>query len=156
MLIDFFKNNKDLICTAVEATGDKELSEKLASGLRKRHTRNSYTINKNGNYSMYEVLEKFVEFRLAKSPSVSVKAIDEEIRSYIDKGKRVNVSDEKDRKVYQEGKKNKPHGVCPFKSKEGREIRYTKQWGDSGSDTTFTRFRESVSREYPDFQIDLI
>lgn len=153
MLIDFFKNNKDLICTAVEVSGDKELSGKLTSGLGKRHTRNSYTINKSGNYSMYEVLEKFVEFRLSGSPSASVGDINKEINSYIN-SKRVNVSDTQCFKVFRQGKR--PHGVCPFNSRDGQEIRYTKQWGDGRSDTTFTRFREGVSREYPNFQIDIV
>ena len=43
-----------------------------------RKTRSKYSINGKGCYSMYEVLEKFVEFRLTNT-SDSVQDIDKEI-----------------------------------------------------------------------------
>ena len=113
------------------------------------HPRRAYAINGNGSYSMYDVLEKFVEYRLANS-SDSVQDINKEIKGYIG-GERVNVSDTQDIRVFQEGKKS--HGTFTFK---GREIRYTKQWGDGDSKSTFCKFRENVSKNYTDFQINVI
>ena len=148
LLTTFFKNNEDLIRAAINALGDKGLSESMAKVERKSRSKNAYTINKQGNYSMYEVLEKFVEFRLANSSSVQ--NIDKEIAGYIGSG-RVNVSDTQNIKVFQEGKKT--HGTFTY---NGREIRYTKQWSDGGSNPTFTKFREGVSIKYSGFQIDVI
>ena len=150
LLTTFFKNNEDLIRAAINALGDEELSKSMAKVERKSRSKNTYSINGKGCYSMYEVLEKFVEFRLADT-SVSVQDIDKEIAEFIS-SKRVNVSDTQGRPVFQEGKKS--HGTFTF---NGREIRYTKQWSDGGSNPTFTRFREGVSGKYTkDFQIDVI
>ena len=150
LLTTFFKNNEDLIRAAINALGDEELSKSMAKVERKSRSKNTYSINGKGCFSMYEVLEKFVEFRLADT-SVSVQNIDKEIAGFIS-SKRVNVSDTQERPVFQEGKK--PHGTFTF---NGREIRYTKQWSDGGSNPTFTRFREGVSGKYTkDFQIDVI
>lgn len=149
LLTTFFKNNEDLIRAAINALGDEELSKSMAKVERKSRSRNTYSINGKGCYSMYEVLEKFVEFRLADT-SVSVQDIDKEIAGFIN-SKRVNVSDTQ-KQVSREGEK--PHGSFTF---NGREIRYTKQWSDSGSNPTFTRFREGVCGKYTkDFQIDVI
>ena len=148
LLTIFFKNNEDLIRAAINALGDEELSKSMESFNRK--TRSKYSINGEGCYSMYEVLEKFVEFRLTNT-SDSVQDIDKEIDKFI-RSERVNVSDTQGRLVFQEGKKS--HGTFTF---NGREIRYTKQWSDGGSNPTFTRFREGVSDKYPnDFKIDVI
>ena len=148
LLTTFFKNNEDLIRAAINALGDEELSKSMESFDRK--TRSKYSINGKGCYSMYEVLEKFVEFRLADT-SVSVQDIDKEIAKFIH-SERVNVSDTQGRLVFQEGKKS--HGTFTFND---CEIRYTKQWSDGGSNPTFTRFREGVSDKYPnDFKIDVI
>lgn len=148
LLTTFFKNNEDLIRAAINALGDKELSKSMAKVERKSRSKNAYTINKQGNYSMYEVLEKFVEYRLTNS-SASIQNINKEINGYIGSG-RVNVSDTQTQ-VFQEGKK--PHGTFTFNN---REIRYTKQWSDGGSNPTFTKFREGVSNNYPAFQIEVI
>lgn len=147
LLTTFFKNNEDLIRAAISALGDEDLSQSMAKVARKGRSKNAYTINKQGNYSMYDVLEKFVEYRLANS-SDSVQDIDQEIGGFIN-SKRVNVSDTKP--VFQEN--TKPHGTFAFND---REIRYTKQWSDGGNFPTFTRFREGVSNKYSNFQIDVI
>lgn len=152
LLNDFFKNNENLIRAAIDALGNEELSKKMADEPRKSHPRNSYSINQKGNYSMYEVLEAFVRFRLDNYP-VSVRDIDDEIKGFLNSN-RVNLSDTRDIEVCQEGKKL--HGTCTFKSRDGQEIRYTKQWGDGNTNTTFTRFRERVNDNYPGFQIDVI
>ena len=150
LLTTFFKNNEDLIRAAINALGDEELSKSMANVERKSRSKNTYSINGKGCYSMYEVLEKFVEFRLADT-SVNVQDIDKEIAKFIS-SKRVNVSDTQGYLVFQEGKKS--HCTFTF---NGREIRYTKQWSDGGSNPTFTRFREGVSSKYTkDFQIDVI
>ena len=150
LLTTFFKNNEDLIRAAINALGDEELSKSMAKLERKSRSKNTYNINGKGCYSMYEVLEKFVEFRLADT-SVSVQDIDKEIAKFIH-SERVNVSDTQGRLVFQEGKKS--HGTFTFND---CEIRYTKQWSDGGSNPTFTRFREGVSDKYPnDFKIDVI
>ena len=150
LLTTFFKNNEDLIRAAINALGDEELSKSMAKLERKSRSKNTYNINGKGCYSMYEVLEKFVEFRLADT-SVSVQDIDKEIAEFIS-SKRVNVSDTQVRLVFQEGKKS--HGTFTFND---CEIRYTKQWSDGGSNPTFTRFRQGVSGKYPnDFKIDVI
>ena len=148
LLTTFFKNNEDLIRAAINALGDEELSKSMESFDRK--TRSKYSINGKGCYSMYEVLEKFVEFRLTNT-SDSVQDIDKEIDKFI-RSERVNVSDPQGPQVFQEGKKS--HGTFTFND---CEIRYTKQWSDGGSNPTFTRFREGVSDKYPnDFKIDVI
>ena len=150
LLTTFFKNNEDLIRAAINALGDEELSKSMAKLERKSRSKNTYNINGKGCYSMYEVLEKFVEFRLADT-SVSVQDIDKEIAKFIH-SERVNVSDTQGRLVFQEGKKS--HGTFTFND---CEIRYTKQWSDGGSNPTFTRFRQGVSGKYPnDFKIDVI
>ena len=155
LLTTFFKNNEDLIRAAINALGDEELSKSMESFNRK--TRSKYSINGKGCYSMYEVLEKFVEFRLTNT-SDSVQDIDKEIAGFV-KSKSNSNSSSKDayvsdtqKRVIQENKK--PHGTFTF---NGRKIRYTKQWSDGGNNPTFTRFREGVSGKYPnDFKIDVI
>lgn len=148
LLTIFFKNNEDLIRAAINALGDEELSKSMESFDRK--TRSKYSINGKGCYSMYEVLEKFVEFRLTNT-SDSVQNIDKEIDKFI-RSERVNVSDPQGPQVFQEGKKS--HGTFTV---NGRKIKYTKQWSDGGNNPTFTRFREGVSGKYPnDFKIDVI
>ena len=148
LLTIFFKNNEDLIRAAINALGDEELSKSMESFDRK--TRSKYSINGKGCYSMYEVLEKFVEFRLTNT-SDSVQDIDKEIDKFI-RSERVNVSDPQGPQVFQEGKKS--HGTFTV---NGRKIKYTKQWSDGGNNPTFTRFREGVSGKYPNvFKIDVI
>lgn len=149
LLTTFFKNNEDLIRAAINALGIPELSQSMAKVAQGGHPRRAYAINGNGSYSMYDVLEKFVEYRLANS-SDSVQDINKEIKGYIG-GERVNVSDTQDIRVFQEGKKS--HGTFTF---NGREIRYTKQWGDGDSKSNFCKFRENVSKNYTDFQINVI
>ena len=150
LLTIFFKNNEDLIRAAINALGDEELSKSMAKLERKSRSKNTYNINGKGCYSMYEVLEKFVEFRLTNT-SDSVQDIDKEIDKFI-RSERVNVSDPQGPQVFQEGKKS--HGTFTV---NGRKIKYTKQWSDGGNNPTFTRFREGVSDKYPnDFKIDVI
>ena len=149
LLTTFFKNNEDLIRAAINALGIPELSQSMEKVAQGGHPRRAYAINGNGSYSMYDVLEKFVEYRLANS-SDSVQDINKEITGYIGGG-RVNVSDTQNIRVFQEGKKS--HGTFTF---NGREIRYTKQWGDGDSKSTFCKFRENVSKNYTDFQINVI
>ena len=150
LLTIFFKNNEDLIRAAINALGDEELSKSMAKLERKSRSKNTYNINGKGCYSMYEVLEKFVEFRLTNT-SDSVQDIDKEIDKFI-RSERVNVSDPQGPQVFQEGKKS--HGTFTV---NGRKIKYTKQWSDGGNNPTFTRFREGVSGKYPnDFKIDVI
>ena len=124
LLTIFFKNNEDLIRAAINALGDEELSKSMESFDRK--TRSKYSINGKGCYSMYEVLEKFVEFRLTNT-SDSVQDIDKEIDKFI-RSERVNVSDPQGPQVFQEGKKS--HGTFTV---NGRKIKYTKQWSDGGN-----------------------
>ena len=149
LLTTFFKNNEDLIRAAINALGIPELSQSMAKVAQGGHPRRAYAINGNGSYSMYDVLEKFVEYRLANS-SDSVQDINKEITGYIGGG-RVNVSDTQNIRVFQEGKKS--HGTFTF---NGREIRYTKQWGDGDSKSNFCKFRENVSKIYRYFQITVI
>ena len=149
LLTTFFKNNEDLIRAAINALGIPELSQSMEKVAQGGHPRRAYAINGNGSYSMYDVLEKFVEYRLANS-SDSVQDINKEITGYIGGG-RVNVSDTQNIRVFQEGKKS--HGTFTF---NGREIRYTKQWGDGDSKSNFCKFRENVSKIYPNFQITVI
>jgi len=146
----FFENNEVLIRAAITALNDPDLTQSLAGVDSKgKRANNRYTINGQGCHTMYEVVEEFIKFRLA-TPTVSVSSIDHEIDNYIG-GVRVNLSDTQNIEVYQEGKK--PHGTFTF---NGHEIRYTKQWSDSGSNPTFTKFREGVSNKYTNFQIDVI
>ena len=94
----FFENNEMLIRAAITSLNDPELTQSLAGVDSKgQRANNRYTINGNDSYTMYEVLEKFVIFRLA-NPTVSVSQINKEIAKFLNT-KHVIVSDDQNIKV---------------------------------------------------------
>ena len=146
----FFENNEMLIRAAITSLNDPELTQSLAGVDSKgQRANNRYTINGNDSYTMYEVLEKFVIFRLA-NPTVSVSQINKEIANFLNT-KHVIVSDDQNIKVYREveGK----YGTFTYNDKE---IRYMTQWADKGDKTPFAKFRTKVSNMYPNFKIEKI
>lgn len=146
----FFENNEMLIRAAITSLNDPELTQSLAGVDSKgQRANNRYTINGNDCYTMYEVLEKFVIFRLANS-TVSVSQIDKEIANFLNT-KHVIVSDDQNIKVYREveGK----YGTFTYNDKK---IRYMTQWADKGDKTPFAKFRTKVSNKYPNFKIEKI
>lgn len=152
LLIKFFEKNEDLIRAAINALGDKELSESMAKIPKGRVRR--YSIN-NGtdHFTMYEVLEMFVEKRLQSknSPTINdIEDINEEINKYIGKrSKRTNVTADPNKTV---AKEDVHKGEIKIK---GLSVRYTKEWaGDK--DGNFTKFKNKVNANFPDFQINEI
>lgn len=149
LLATFFANNEDLIRAAIESLDDKDLSESMAKVESKAPR---YTIsNMDGIFTMYQVLEEFIKFRLSDK-TLKIKDLDEEIRGFIGKTDKVKVSDDEKIPVEREGEKS--IGSFEF---EGHKIRYSKQWSDNGTYPTFTRFREGVNRKYSNsFKIERI
>jgi len=148
LLNKFFDNNEDLIRAAINALGDKELSANMANIPK---TRRKYSIsNYTGQYTMYEVLEKFVEKRLEDGKTID--EINNEINNYIG-GSRPNISDDINKPVYRAYINGKPH-YGEF-SVNGNIIRYTKEWGGDANGN-FTKFKNAVNATYPIFQINEI
>lgn len=149
----FFENNEMLIRAAITSLNDPELTQSLAGVDSKgQRANNRYTINGNDCYTMYEVLEKFVIFRLADptDPNVSVSKIDEEIAKFLNT-KHVIVSDDQNKKVYRE-----EEGKYGTFTHNDKEIRYMTQWADKGDKTSFAKFRTKVSNKYSNFKIEKI
>lgn len=149
LLETFFKKYQYLIRAALYALNNPELSS-LIENIDNEGKIRIYTINGEGSYSMYQVLEEFIKFRLSTDHNLCIKKLDTEIRSFIGKTKSVKISDDQT-KVEQEGKK-----AIGEKEICGHKVRYTKQWSDGGPNPTFTKFREGVSKKYPNFQIKRI
>ncbi len=143
LLISFFQNNEDLIRAAINALGDKQLTESM-NNLPKSGCKRVYTINGIGSYSMYEVLEKFIKTRLEASDTVE--EINKLIQGYVG-GNRIYLSDNRSIPVIRE---DLHYGTISF---NGREIRYTKEWAGSEINHNFTKFRMGVSERYKDFVI---
>lgn len=148
LLTKFFENNETLIRAAVNALGDEDLSASMAKVPSKQSR--VYSINNSQtHYTMYEVLEQFIKYRIGEK-NVTIKEINDEINGYIYKrnGNRVNLSDDPDTEVYRESLhygEFEVGGLC---------IRYTKEWGDNGGN--FTSLRTSINEKYTDFQINAI
>lgn len=150
LLKQFFANNEDLIRAAINALGDEDLSASMAKVAPKGRTRNKYSINGQGDFTMYDVVEEFVKYQLKKGYSIT--DINDEINRYIG-STRTNVSDNRSTMVDKEFKDNKPHfGEFLF---NGLQIRYTKEWGDKNK-YNFKRFRVGINNKYPnDFHIEM-
>ncbi len=136
LLRSIFNKNEILIRAMIDTLDDKELSEKMAN----YHGPNRYSINGEGSYTMYEVLERFIDFRFKDHGSIQ--KIDEEMKSFVYKNGSKNplVSEEK----IGEGNRCKK-----FKLEGGPEIVYSNQWGDGENLKNFTNFRQKVSEKYP-------
>lgn len=148
LLATFFANNEDLIRASIDALGNEELSKSMAK-IERKATR--CTINGKGNgdefFTMHQVVEEFIKFRL--KDNIRIKDIDEEIRGFLNT-KVIKVGDS-DSPVENGDEKR-------FKEKkiEGQIIRYSTQWGEGGTNPTFTKFRNGVNKKYPDFKIECI
>lgn len=152
LLKQFFHNNEDLIRAAINALGDSELSASMAK-MPKSRVRRSYTINNSTEeYSMYGVIEKFVEKRLKDGKTID--EINTEINNYIG-GNRVNISDNISTPVCRETYKDGTHHYGEI-TVNGTKIRYTKEWGGD-ENGNFTKFKNAVNaKKYPNFQINEI
>lgn len=153
LLLKFYEKNEELIRAAINALGDKALSESMSNVPKRHHYRRSYTINGTGNYAMYDVLEEFIKFKL-EDPQVKVKDINDEILSYVG-GKKIYVSDTPNRKVYREDSDDNKQRFGTLTLTNGHTIRYTKEWGDGDDNQNFAKFRKGVSSKYQeDFVIN--
>ena len=87
LLKDFYDRNKDLFMRAIDVmiatTTDEDEKADLEDLQRtiKKTSRRHYTINGEGDYSMYQVVEKFVEFRQESGRSIN--EINQEIQIFV-------------------------------------------------------------------------
>lgn len=162
LLIDFYNDNVALFKKALEVmqldaqtandVEEQEDIKNIINAIERKRPKRQYTINGNNNpktnrpYTMYEVIEAFVKFRL--QGSCSVEDIDQEISGFVFKkgSKRINVS-RKAENVFQANK-----GVTEANDGSGTPFFITHQWagGDNGF---FTRFYQGVNSKYDGFQI---
>ncbi len=148
LLNKFFDNNEDLIRAAINAIGDKKLSESMANVPKGRASRTYSISNRIERFTMYEVLEEFIKYR--HGAGVAIDDINEEIKSYLgSRSTRVNVSADPQKKVYRE---DVHKGEIEI---EGMPVRYTKEWGGDERGN-FTKFKNAVNAKYPKFQINEI
>ncbi len=142
LLRSIFNKNERLIRAMIETLGDKGLTESMAN-----YPGNRYSINGEGSYTMYGVLEEFIKFRFKARASIQesiqerIQEIDREIRSF--------VYIRRKNPLVSEAKNGEDKRWKKFKLKDGPEIVYSTQWGDGGQLTNFTKFRQNVSVEYP-------
>lgn len=149
LLNKFFDNNEDLIRAAINAIGDKKLSQSMANIPKGRASRTYSISNRKERFTMYEVLEEFIKYRY--EAGVTIDNIDNEIRSYLGKrSTRVNVSADPQKMVHRE---NVHKGEIKI---DGMSVRYTKEWGGD-ENGNFTKFKNAVNaKNDPDFQINEI
>lgn len=148
LLKDFYDRNKDLFMRAIDVmiatTTDEEEKanlEDLQRTMKKiSGARRHYTINGEGDYSMYQVVEKFVEFRQESGRSIN--EINQEIQIFVS-SKWVFISNKQNAVAHSE--------KGEYISSNGLYI--TKQWKGKREDMNFPRFMNGVNKNYPDFQI---
>ena len=149
LLKDFYVRNEELFKRAIDVMiatttdedektyfEDLQRTMKQISGAR-RH----YTINGEGYYSMYQVVEKYVEFLQKSGRTIS--EINQEIQKFVS-SKWVFVSDKKNTVAhFEKGEYVSPNGLY-----------ITKQWKGRREEENFPRFMNGVNKKYyPDFQI---
>ena len=116
-------------------------SKKSGSTKPTSASRKYYTINGTGNYTMYDVVEEFIKFRL--DAGLSIPDIDNEIKSYIySKGSS---------KVYISGVSSTVYigtrGYARVLNYKGNVVYYTNQWSDGIPSDNFRKFRVGVSND---------
>lgn len=146
LLKDFYDRNKDLFMRAIDVmiatTTDEDEKADLEDLQRtiKKTSRRHYTINGEGDYSMYQVVEKFVEFRQESGRSIN--EINQEIQIFVS-SKWVFISNKQNAVAHSE--------KGEYISSNGLYI--TKQWKGKREEENFPRFMNGVNKNYSDFQI---
>lgn len=165
LLNDFLTRNEALIIKAItvvrNTTTDPDKIDRcddmLSSFKRFNGHSRQYTINGDGVYMMYQVMEEFAKYKLGQDAGVT--DIETEIKKYVGKDtKKTYFSDEKD-KVYRWTYKTK-EGKVRMHYHEfdygGKYYYFTKEWyGDKETDN-FVKVMKGINEKYKDFQIEEI
>jgi len=150
LLVDFYNRNKSLFEVTIQAMmqqatndGDEESAkefEKVAMGLKKAGAGSRfYQINGDGRYSMRQVVEEYIKFKLdAGTPFDQISPIKGKFMSTDPKG--VSIGSGKDAKPYS------------F-NYEGKDYYVTTQLRDKDPKENFRRFRTKVNASEPGFSI---
>ena len=154
LLKDFYYRNKDLFMRAVDVMIATTTDEEEMAGLVKLKdainiSRNRrYTINGNGNYSMYQVIEEFARYVMETDKTID--DVDKLVKSYTG-SRREFLSDDKDKvKRIKKGKEE-------YFTFNYNNVDYygTKEWsGDE--DGNFQKLMNGINKNYDDFQIEKI
>lgn len=154
LLIDFFQRNEALFRKAIEvmiSTSDSEEEENnyraMLSNIAKTTKARRFFVINNGNiqYKMYEIVAKFVQFRLAAGDTMDT--IDGDISIWT-KENVCHVSFEKN-KVRRSEK-------CFESRYEDSPFYVTKEWGLNDNGRNFSGFEKEVNKQYPNFQIAIV
>ena len=157
LLSKFFERNRSLFMATLEAkrleldnSNDVDEKEEAKEFEQMQNTlrniaghRRLYTINGNGTYKMYQVIEEFIKWRLKNKESFK------DIKDNLDSNVNVRLLAENAR-----GVKKGSHGTKPHSFEYGGKKYYvTKELGDKNQSDLFYKFREYVNKDYDDFQI---
>ena len=165
LLNDFLIRNEALIIKAItvvrNTTTDPDKIDRcddMLSSFKRFNGRNrQYTINSDGVYTMYQVLEEFAKYRFKNKingKEVGVRDINEEIKKFVsNKSKRVFFSDDYTC-VYRYMKDDKPN-YYKFKY-DSKEYYFMKEWSGKNDDDNFVKVMKGINKKYTDFQIEEI
>ena len=163
LLKDFYMRNEELFKRAIdvmiETTEDEEQRtnfEEMKKVINKAsRSHRVYTINGNGNYSMYQVIEEFAKDQMKQGKTIA--DVDDIFRKYVGVGKKkVMLSDDKT-KVYRyqyerDGKTYSHYHEFGF---NGKSYYSMKEWGGD-ENGNFQKLMNGINNNYPKFQIEEI
>ena len=156
LLSKFFERNRSLFMATLEAkilelkkstdvdeqAEALELEQMQESFEKAVGYRRYYSINGNGSYKMYQVIEEFVKWKIKKGNLFT------DIKAELDKVNSQLIG-EKENDV-----KLGSHGTKPHSFEYGGKTYYvTKELGDKNLSDLFYKLREYVNENYKDFQI---
>lgn len=151
LLKDFYDRNKDLFMRAIDVmiatTTDEDEKADLEDLQRtiKKTSRRHYTINGQGDYSMYQVIEEFAIYMMKTNKTID--DVDKLVKSYIGSRKEFLSKDKDKVKRIKNGKEE----YYTF-SYDGVDYFGTKEWsGDN--DGNFQKLTKGINNNFPDFQI---
>lgn len=151
LLKDFYDRNKDLFMRAIDVmiatTTDEDEKADLEDLQRtiKKTSRRHYTINGQGDYSMYQVIEEFAIYIMKTNKTID--DVDKLVKSYIGSRKEFLSKDKDKVKRIKNGKEE----YYTF-SYDGVDYFGTKEWsGDN--DGNFQKLTKGINKNFPDFQI---
>lgn len=157
LLSKFFERNRSLFMATLEAkrleldnSNDVDEKEEAKEFEQMQNTlrniaghRRLYTINGNGTYKMYQVIEEFIKWKIKKGSSFT------EIKNELDRNVHPQLIGEEENDVKKGSHGTKPHSF----EHEGKTYYVTKELGDKSASDLFYKFREYVNKNYEDFQI---
>ncbi len=159
LLKDFYERNKDLFMRAIDVMiatttdeDEKASYENLRDTIEKTSVvRRHYTINGQGDFSMYDVMGKFAIYRMEKGDTIDV--VNELVKGFLHST--LCFFSENKTKVYryQLPKRNGSFSDHTYKfNYKGNDYYSTKELG--GNETgRFVKFMNKVNEKYTDFQI---